>query len=530
MGRAIAPGGARVKKRHFIRALLSAAALATIPSAAAQKLITPGYLFNSDPTCRQIGDTLYVFTTQDPFTTAFLRDNDYYKGMFAFHAFSTKDFDDWVHHGSILTGRDVSWNTGDALWDGDAGIPADGRYYAYAPFRMNPASEPNYGRYHIGVFTADNVLGPYRDFFGGPMRNVDGTPLEGLSPYVVPGDDGAKYLLWGSGDTEKHSVWIAKLKPSMVELAEAPRQIRVPERDACGELEYFESPVLLKSGGRWILTWVSYKGDKGPGCDSKGSSIRYAASDSMFGPFDQAPARTLMYPSPGGPESTQQGLCSYKGHHLLVYHLPYDDMMPYKDHHRQVAVTELITEADGSLRAFRPETDRGLGTPGVSRLTLDAFAPRRQAAEFHSRTGVTGEKGLSGEYQMKMKPGGYLLFHGMDFGAGAAEFHVEVSSENTALRDAVLEVHLDGPAGPLVGSVPIGFTGGPTSYRKVRTGIAPGARGRHDLVLVARGTGGGADGHLFNITSFGFTPRAAHEKKVRIGPGVVSAGATRQLR
>src|SRR5260370_26513599 len=117
--------------------------------ALAQKLITPGYLFNSDPTCRQIGDTFYLFTTQDPFTLQFQRPNTFYRGMYAYHAFSTQDFDHWLDHGSILTGRDVSWNAGSALLDGDAGIAANGRFYAYAPFRINPTSEANYGRYDI---------------------------------------------------------------------------------------------------------------------------------------------------------------------------------------------------------------------------------------------------------------------------------------------------------------------------------------------------------------------------------------------
>src|ERR1700758_5363222 len=70
-----------------------AAAMILIQSAAAQKLVTPGYLFNSDPTCRQIGDTFYLFTTQDPFTTEFQRDNTYFRGMYAYHAFTTTDFD-----------------------------------------------------------------------------------------------------------------------------------------------------------------------------------------------------------------------------------------------------------------------------------------------------------------------------------------------------------------------------------------------------------------------------------------------------
>ena len=489
---------------HSMRAALVALAMAAAPSSFAAKLITPGYLFNSDPTCREIDGRFYLFATQDPFTAVFRRPNDYFKGMFAYHAYSTTDFDNWVDHGSILTSRDVGWSGGAALWDGDAGIPANGRFYAYAPFRMNAATEANYGRFELGVFTADRLEGPYSDVFNGPMRAPDGKPIEGLSPYVIRGDDGRGYLLWGSGDTDKHEVWIAALKPSMTELAEAPRQLRAPRQDACGNLEYFESPVLLKAKGRWLLTWIAYKDDKGAKCDPKGSYVRYASADSMFGPFDQEPPRTLIYPSPGGAESTQQGMCAYRGREYLAYHVPYDDVVPYADHHRQVAVTRLVARPDGGFEPIHPESDPGVGTPGVSNLVLDAFAPRREAAEFHVRSGVSGEKALAGEHQMKMKAGGYLQFRRMDFGAGAAAFHVEFSAEAPGLEETVLEVRLDSPAGPLLASVPITATGGPTAYRIARITVTARARGVHDLALVARGRGGDRDGHLFNITSFGF--------------------------
>lgn len=210
---------------HLGAGLILIAMLA--PFATAQKLLTPDYLFNSDPTCRQIGDTFYLFTTQDPFTVDFKHDKAFYKGMYAYHEFTTTDFDHWVDHGSILTARDVTWNTGSALWDGDAGIPANGRFYTYAPFRMSSASEANYGRFDIGMFTATSPAGPYHDVFGGPMKNFDGAAMEGLSPTVIRGDDGAPYLLWGAGDTTKHAAMLARLKPNMLELAEPPRELAV---------------------------------------------------------------------------------------------------------------------------------------------------------------------------------------------------------------------------------------------------------------------------------------------------------------
>ena len=496
----------RRRSRALILCWTLAVAVLLIQNGLAQKLITPGYLFNSDPICRQIGDTFYLFTTQDPFTVEFQRDNSFFKGMYAYHAFSTTDFDHWVDHGSILTGRDVSWNAGQALWDGDAGVPANGRYYAYAPFRLNSTAEANYGRYNVGVFASAKIIGPYRDVFGGPMRTADGSPLEGLSPAVVYGDDGSPYLIWGSGDTDKHEVMLAQLKPNMVELAEKPRQLAVPKKDTCGNLGYFESPLLFKAGSKWYLTYVAYKDDKGPGCDVKGSYVEYAVADSMFGPFD-APARNLIYPAAGGQESVQQGLCQYRGRWYLAYHVPYDDVVPYNDHHRQVAVTSLTILPDGSLLSIHPEHDPGAGSPGVTHLTLDAFAPRREAAEFQIRVNAEGEKGLSGEYQMKLKDGGYLQFHDMDFGRGAAAFRIEVSSENATLKGAALELRLDNPAGKLIGSAKVESTGGKTAYRILSGIVSASASGVHDLCLVARGENGDVQGHLFNITWFAFTKR-----------------------
>lgn len=492
---------------HAIRRCLLAAVMASIVvHTAAQKLVTPGYLFNSDPTCREMNGQFYLFTTQDPFTVDFEVPNEFYKGMYAYHALTTADFDHWVDHGSILTGRDVTWNDGDALWDGDAGIPGSSGFYAFAPFRVNSATEKNYGRYDIGVFNSASPFGPYKDVYGGPMKMADGKPIEGLSPSTVHGDDGATYLVWGSGDTTQHQVKIARLKPDMTELAEAPRIVSVPKTDACGNLEYFESPMLFKARSTWYLTWVAYKDDKGPGCDAKGSYVDYATADSIFGPFS-GPVHHLVYPAGDGEESVQQGICSYRGLTYLAYHVPYENLAGENDHHRQVAVTALTINSDGSLRPIFPGRDTGVGTPGITYLTLDAFAPRREAVEFQVRVNAEGEPGLRGEYQMKLGDGGYLEFRNVDFGEGARAVRVEVSSENTWLREGRLEIRLDNPAGPLMGVVPVQATGGRTEYRILTATIGSSAKGIHDLFLVAHGSGDASQRRLFNITWFTFEKR-----------------------
>lgn len=490
-------------KRSQWRNLIAYAFVLSIASAYSQKLVTPGYLFNSDPTCRELNHNFYLFTTQDPFSTVFERPNEFYKGMYAYHTFTTDDFDHWIDHGSILTARDVTWNRGEALWDGDAGMPGNGEFYAYAPFRVNSSQEKNYGTYDIGAFTSPSPFGPYKSSTEGPMKRADGKPLEGLSPSVVLGDDGDSYLIWGSGDTSQHEVMMARLSSDMTKLADVPRKLVVPEKDSCGNLEYFESPVLFKAAGKWYLTYVAYKDDKGPSCDPKGSYVNYTVADSMFGPFDGT-VRHLVYPAGNGEESVQQGVCSYRGAMYLAYHIPYENIAGENDHHRQVAVTALKIRSDGTLEPVFPGKDAGVGTPGVTHLTLDAFAPRREAAEFQVRLNAEGEPGLKGEYQMKLGDGGYLGFHNMDFGEGATSFRVEISSENTSLHEGRLEVRLDNPAGSLMGVVPVQATGGRTEYRILTTAIGPSAKGVHDLFLVARGSSDAAQRRLFNITWFAF--------------------------
>src|SRR5260370_25221864 len=162
--------------------LVCAYSLLVVQSWIGQKLVTPGYCFNSDPTCREIDGRFYLFTTQDPFTALLQTDNKYFKGMYAYHALSTTDFDHWVDHGSILTPRDVSSNTGAALWYGDAGIPANGKFYAYAPFRMNSSKEANYGRFSVGVFVAEQVAGPHCGGFCGSVEKARWFPPWGPSP------------------------------------------------------------------------------------------------------------------------------------------------------------------------------------------------------------------------------------------------------------------------------------------------------------------------------------------------------------
>jgi arabinoxylan arabinofuranohydrolase len=115
------------------------------------------------------------------------------------------------------------------------------------------------------------------------------------------------------------------------------------------------------------------------------------------------------------------------------------------------------------------------------------------------------EAGVKGESQMMMGDGGYLQYNNVDFGEGARSFHVEISSNNPTMRNGELEIHLDNPAGKLVGKIIVESTGGRMHYRNLTTDVTSEARGIHNLCLVARGSAAPTERRLFNVTSFGFT-------------------------
>ena len=470
-------------------------------NARGQKLISPGYQFNSDPTCRELNGRFYLFTTHDPFTVQFETDNAFFEGMYDFHAYSTTDFDHWVDHGSILSTHDLAWHAGTALWDGDAGIPANGKFYAYAPVRSEPDSLKDYGSFRLGALVSDRIEGPYKDALGKAITTVDGKEIVGLSPTVVRDSKGDPYLLWGPDATGQRYVRMARLAPDMVHLAEPVREVAIPLQDECGEREFFESPILFERNGTWYMTYMAVHDPSRKNCSSKdagGFYLRYTTSKNIFGPFDRDP-KNIMPPGGGGVDNNHQGVCSYQGKWYLAYHTRYDTI------HRQVAVTELHFREDGTVIPIKPDKDLGAGTPGgVTELTLDAFAAKREAQEFHARMNADPEPRDRGGFHFKLKDGGYLRFDRVDFSGGARGVQAFISAESARLQDAKLEFRLDSQAGELLGTIPVAPTGGISNYSLL---IAPAKTvgGVHTVFLIAHGRGGDAQGHLFNVAWFTFT-------------------------
>jgi len=286
-------------------------------------------------------------------------------------------------------------------------------------------------------------------------------------------------------------------------LAEPVREIAVQLQDSEGYREYFESPILFKRSDLWYMTYMSMsyiepdtKSSNHPPKAPSGFYVRYATSKSMFGPFTENP-RTAMYPGGGGVETNHQGVCNYKGQWYIAYHTGYDKI------HRQVAVTKLNFREDGSIEPIYPDEDQGAGTPGVTELTLDAFAAKREAQEFHARMNADPQPRPGGGYSFAMKNGGYLRFDRMDFGQGGAGFRVAIRGAASDLKGGRLQIRIDNPAGRVIGETKIEAAANP-EQENLLTGPLSTVTGVHTVFLIARGSQGDKQGHLFGVVWFSF--------------------------
>jgi cytochrome c len=150
-------------------------------------------------------------------------------------------------------------------------------------------------------------------------------------------------------------------------------------------------------------------------------------------------------------------------------------------------------------------TDRGAN--GVSRLTGGDSAilqPRHKEADHYTRQNGTNlfdtQDGTGGKLVGNISNGDWVSYEPVNL-AGVDAIRLRVASAGAG---GFLDVRLDSPTGPQVGSVTVPVTGGWRTWATVTADITdPG--GSHELYLVARNASSTAD--LFNLDSLYFAPQ-----------------------
>ena len=268
-------------KKLILLALLVAAT--TVPNTAQTKKkisgnpIAQGWY--ADPEGAVFGQRYWVYPTYSaPFSE-----------QLHFDAFSSPDLVNWTKHPNVLTAVNVPWARY-AMW-APAVIQKDGKYYFF--FSANDVHKGEIGG--IGVATADQPDGPFKDALGHPLIGDIVNGAQPIDQFVFRDDDGQYYMYYGG--------WghcnIAKLADNLLSL------VPFPDGSTYKEVtpdKYVEGPFMMKRQGKYYFMW-SEGGWGGPDY-----CVAYAISDSPFGPFKRVGKILQQDPS----------VATGAGHHSVV--------------------------------------------------------------------------------------------------------------------------------------------------------------------------------------------------------------------
>ncbi|MEZ9133328.1 alpha-N-arabinofuranosidase [Vibrio breoganii] len=313
------------------------------------------HMYTADPSAHVFNGKIYIYPSHDIETDQPLNDNGDHFDMRDYHVISLdQPFGKATDHGNALDVKDVKWAERQ-MWAPDA-AEKDGKYYLYFPAKNAE------GIFHIGVAVADQPEGPFTP----EETHIQGT--YSIDPAVFQDEDNQYYLyiggLWGGqlqnwrdnqyGEEifpQDHELAllpkVAKLADNMIDLAETPRDIEILDENGdlllAGDTDrrYFEGPWLHKHNDTYYFSYST--GDT--------HKIVYATSESPYGPFTYQ--GVILEPVLGW--TTHHSIAEFEGKWYLFYHD--STLSGGQTHLRNIKMTELIHNEDGSIQTITPYLD-----------------------------------------------------------------------------------------------------------------------------------------------------------------------------
>ncbi|MGC4031864.1 MAG: glycoside hydrolase family 43 protein [Tepidisphaeraceae bacterium] len=326
-----------------------------------QPLVTS--MWTADPSAHVFDGRIYIYGSHDVSDGPSLPDVEPFKGskgngfkMRDYHVLSMSRVGGEVTiHPVALKLEDVPW-AARQLWAPDAAFK-NGTYYLYFPAKAKD------GAFRIGVATAKNPAGPFV---------AEKEPIAGsysIDPSVFTDDDGQSYIYFGGlsggqlqmivdgkydpaaaqseADAKKTPTAlmprVAKLSRDMLQFDGKPREAVLldetgqPMPAGRSDARFFEGAWMHKYNGKYYLSY------------STGGThfIAYAISDSPLGPFTYK--GTILLPVQGW--TTHHSVVQIDGRWWLFYH---DTQLSNKTFYRNIKVTELHYNADGTIQTIDP--------------------------------------------------------------------------------------------------------------------------------------------------------------------------------
>jgi Carbohydrate binding module (family 6)/Glycosyl hydrolases family 16 len=122
-------------------------------------------------------------------------------------------------------------------------------------------------------------------------------------------------------------------------------------------------------------------------------------------------------------------------------------------------------------------------TTATSSISADCFAAKQGTVTVTAATGDSNPSGVDGNQAAQLANGTFLEYNGVNFGAaGSTQFDARVASGAAAGVSGLVEVVLDSPSNPPVGSFAVGNTGGWATWKTVPANISK-VTGTHTVYL-----------------------------------------------
>ncbi|NBW35212.1 MAG: alpha-N-arabinofuranosidase [Cytophagia bacterium] len=277
------------------------------------------HIYTADPSAHVFNDRIYIYPSHDIEAGTPENDNGDHFDMRDYHILSMDSIGGEVtDHGVAIDIKNIPW-AGRQLWAPDAAY-ANNTYYLYFPVKDKEDI------FRIGVATSTKPEGP---FIAEPKPITNSYSID---PAVFKDDDGAFYMyfggIWGGQlqrwDNNTYNPEGALRKGE--ELAVLPRVAKLSS-DMKQFAEEVKEVKLVDENGNLFT--------------------EYAIGDSPYGPFTYK--GVVLHAVQGW--TNHHSIVEIKGKWYLFYH---DVQLSGKTHLRNVKVTELKHNEDGSIEAIKP--------------------------------------------------------------------------------------------------------------------------------------------------------------------------------
>ncbi|WP_342439601.1 glycoside hydrolase family 43 protein [Paenibacillus sp. FSL L8-0436] len=450
--------------------------------------------YGADPYALVFGDRVYLYMTNDVLEydgNGTVKENSY-SSIRTITVISSADLVNWTDHGEIA----VAGPEGAAKWATQSWAPAavhkviDGKDKFFLYFANNASG--------IGVLSSDSPVGPWIDPIGEALILRSTPGVEDVTwlfdPAVLVDDDGKGYIYFGGGVPEGQfaepgTARVMKLGDDMTSVMGTAEVIPAPFM--------FEDAGIHKREGVYYYTYCSnfYDGERPEGSPPAGE-IAFMTSSNPMGPWIYCET-ILKNPGHffGVSGNNHHAIFQFHDEWYIAYHAQtLSKAQGIANGYRSTHFNRLFHNEDGSIQGVEADYK------GVQQIKFLSPYQRVQASTIGWSAGVKTEFGavVGKRLVTDIDNGDWIGLSGVDFGSkGAGAFSASVISFEGG---GTIELHLDEPAGLLIGELSVPAANGPEKRMELKTEVQ-GAAGVHHLYLVFAGESGTG---LFKLEAWDF--------------------------